>query len=190
MEQLSVAAQKEAQGIETCVTIVCFASLHRKGMHQGGLHQQQRSEIEIVADAARLIIDDGVGGALAVDEVVVVCIDHRGVRVGCHAENAFQGTLTHFQPRRFRLQQHIVGFRILCNGHQGVAAREVVDGQLLTAFQRFVAVDGLWVGGEQEDVLHRLAGLELCYCPGDGTHIVAGQKTVYFFSHEGLFVNY
>ena len=99
MEQLSVAAQKEAQGIETCVTIVCFASLHRKGMHQGGLHQQQRSEIEIVADAARLIIDDGVGGALAVDEVVVVCIDHRGVRVGCHAEDAFQGSLAQFQLR-------------------------------------------------------------------------------------------
>ena len=143
MEQLSVATQEEAQGIETGVLIVGLACLHGKGVEQRGLHQQQRTEVEVVADAARLVVDDGVGRALAVDQVVAVGIHHRRVAVGGHAEDTLQGVLTQLHSHRLRLQQHVVGLRVLGNGHQGVAAREVVDGQLLTAFQRLDAFCGL-----------------------------------------------
>ena len=190
MEQLAVATQAKSQGIEASVMVIILTSLHGKGMQQRRLHQQQRAEIEVVADAALLVVDDGVWDAFAVDEVVMVGIHHRGVRVRSHAEDTFQGSLAQFQPGRFRLQQHIVGLGILSDGHQGVAARKIVDGQLLTAFQRVVIVDELWDGGKQEDVLYCLTRPELSHCLSGASQVVARQETVYFFSHEGLFVNY
>ena len=87
MEQFAAAAQEEAQGIEACMAVVALAGLHGKRMEQCCLDEQQRSEVEVIADAAQLVVDDGVGHTLAVDEVEVVGIDHRCIAVGGHSEN-------------------------------------------------------------------------------------------------------
>ena len=87
MEQFAAAAQEEAQGIEACMAVVALAGLHGKRMEQCCLDEQQRSEVEVIADAAQLVVDDGVGHTLAADEVEVVGIDHRCIAVGGHSEN-------------------------------------------------------------------------------------------------------
>ena len=79
-----------------------------------------------------MVVDDGMILALATDDVVMVGIDHRCIRVGCHAEHTFEGTLTHKQLSGLCLQQGIVGLGILGNTHQRVTAREVAHHDLMT----------------------------------------------------------
>ena len=57
MEELTLTTQEQTQGIESCKLVVVLASLHGKGMQQRGLKQPQATEIEIVTDAAREIVD-------------------------------------------------------------------------------------------------------------------------------------
>ena len=73
--------------------------------------------------------------ALSVDHVVVVGIDHRRVRVGGNAQHAVKGTKSQFQLRDLRLQQYIVGLRVLSNAHDGIAAVQVADLYLVAVFQ-------------------------------------------------------
>ena len=73
--------------------------------------------------------------ALSVDHVVVVGIDHRRVRVGGNTQHAVKGTKSQFQLCDFRLQQDIVGLRVLSNTHDGIAAVQVADLYLVAVFQ-------------------------------------------------------
>ena len=132
VENLSVATQEEAQGIEARMVVIGLASLHGKGMEQGGLNEPERSEIEVVADATHLIVDDGMVLALAFQDVVMVGIDHGCIGVGGHTEDALEGALTQQQLTGFGLQQGIVGIGILSNAHHRVAAGEAVDEYLMT----------------------------------------------------------
>ena len=103
MEQLTVATQKEAQGIEPGVAIIVLTSLHGEGVEQRRLDQPQRTEIEIVAYTALLIVDDGVILSLGFGDVVVVGIDHGGIRVRGNAQHAVEGSVAHLQLARLRL---------------------------------------------------------------------------------------
>ena len=73
--------------------------------------------------------------ALPIDHVVVVSIDHRRVRVGGNTQHAVKGAKSQFQLRDFRLQQYIVGLRVLSNAHDGIAAVQVADLYLVAVFQ-------------------------------------------------------
>ena len=73
--------------------------------------------------------------ALPVNHVVVVGIDHRRVRVGGNAQHAVKGTKPQFQLRDLRLQQYIVGLRVLSNTHDGIATVQVADLYLVAVFQ-------------------------------------------------------
>ena len=130
------------------------------------------------------------GDALAVDKVVVVGIYHRGVAVGGHAQESVEGSLAQFQTDGSRLKEHVVCLSILGDGHQGVAAGEVVDGQRNTFPKGVVILSREWSRREQEYILNGFASAQLRYGLGCATGVVAGQETVYFFSHEGLLMNY
>ena len=73
--------------------------------------------------------------ALPIDHVVVVGIDHRRVRVRGNAQHAVKGAKSQFQLRNLRLQQYIVGLRVLSNAHDGIAAVQVSDLYLVAVFQ-------------------------------------------------------
>ena len=88
MEDTALAAEEEAEGVETRILVVVLARLHGEGVEQRGLDEQQRAEVEVVADTAYLIVDDGVILALALHDVVMVGIDHGGIGVGGDAQHA------------------------------------------------------------------------------------------------------
>ena len=88
-------AQEESEGIESGMLIVALASLCRKLVEQGGLDESETSEVEVVADAAQMVVDDGMILAHTIDHVVMVGIDHCRIRVGSHAKHAFESTLPH-----------------------------------------------------------------------------------------------
>ena len=77
----------------------------------------------------------------AIDDVVVVGIDHRRIGVGGNAQHPVEGTLTEDEPCGLRLKQHVVGLGILRNAHQRVAA----DGRII----------------QETDILNCLVSLQL-----------------------------
>ena len=137
VEDLSVAAQEEAEGIEARMMIIGLTCLHGKGVEQGRLDEPKRSEIEVIANTTNLIVDDGMVLALAFGDVVMVGIDHGSIGIGGHTEGALQGAFTEQQLSGFGLQQGIVGIGILCNAHDGIAAGKTVDEYLLTVGESF-----------------------------------------------------
>ena len=162
VEDAALAAQEEAQGIEARILIVVFARLHGEGMEQRGLDEQQRAEIEVVADAAWKIVDGRM--------VFTVGIDHCGIRVTSHTEHTAQGLLSDGQSHGLRDEQHIVGLRLLGHLHDGVAAREVCL---------------------QKDVLYRSASTQLSDDVLGDVLVITRQEAVYFFSHfESLLLKY
>ena len=184
MEDLPLTAQKESEGIETSVLIIALASLCRKLVEQGGLDESEASEVEIVANAAQMVVDDWVVLAHTIDHVVMVGIDHRSIRVGSHTKHALEGTLSHLQLSRLGLQQHIICFGILGNTHQRVTAREVAHDDLMAVGEVGSLLIGEVLADEQEYVLDCLAESQLPDGIQGSLEIVARQKTINFFSHE------
>ena len=132
MEDAALTAQEEAEGVETCILVVALTGLHGEGVEQGCLDEPEAAEVEVVADTACLVVDDGMGRSLAVYDVVVVGIDHGGIGVGGDAEHTVEGSLSDDEARGFRLKQHVVGLGVLGQTHDGVAAGQTVYGDALT----------------------------------------------------------
>ena len=84
VENLSVATQEQAEGIKASMLIRVLAGLLGKGLKQRGFDKPQTTEIEIVANTAREIIDNGVGLASTFYDVVVVGIYHCCIGIDAH----------------------------------------------------------------------------------------------------------
>ena len=69
MEDLTVAAQEEAQGIETCMLIIAFTCLGGKNVEQRGLDEPYAAEVEVVADAAQMVVYDRMILAISLSSV-------------------------------------------------------------------------------------------------------------------------
>ena len=50
MEDAAVTTQEETQGIEPCMLIGVLFDLCGKRLQQRGLHEDQRTEVEVIAD--------------------------------------------------------------------------------------------------------------------------------------------
>ena len=126
MEEQPFTTQKQTQGIKSGILIIVLASLHRKGVQQRGLKQPQATEIEIVADAAREIVDHWMflsnGPAIDLFFRDVIRIHHRSIRVAGHTKHSVERSLSQCHLHRLRQQKYIVGFGILCHLHQRIAA--------------------------------------------------------------------
>ena len=131
VEYASFAAQEKSQGINCSKLICVFAGLRCKGIKQRCLYQNQRSQVEVVAYATYLIVDNGVWLQLSVDKVVVVGINHCSVRVACYSQHAVKRAFSHLYLSWTYLQQSVVGFCILSYSRNGSAACKVVNYYLL-----------------------------------------------------------
>ena len=95
MENLALATQEQAQSVESSMLIIVLACLHGKRVEQCGLNEPQTTKVEVVANAAKLVIYHGVSLALAFDHVVMVGIDHGRIRIRSHAQHTLEGILSH-----------------------------------------------------------------------------------------------
>jgi hypothetical protein len=82
-----------------------------------------------------------------------------------------------------RLQQGVVGLGVFCDTHQGVAAREVANYNLVAVCKAFGLLSTEGFADEQKYVLYCLADSELPDSIQGSLRIVARQKTINFFSH-------
>ena len=178
MEQLSLPAQEKPQGIESCILVVMFPSLHRKGMEQRGLHEQDGAKVEVVADTAREVVDGRMAHQLSLLQGVVIGIDHGRIRIAGSPKQPVQRMLAQGELRILRDEQGIVGLGILRDTHQRVAARQIGH----TKLAAIVLVLSQF-RNQQENILHGLAVTQLTDYLHRRPHVVAGQETIYFFSH-------
>ena len=115
MQQLSLTAQEQAQGVEAGILIVGSVGLG-ESLQQLRLDEPQRAEVEVVADGAELVVDGGMTPAVGIDK--------GGSRVDGHAEHTLQCTLSQRDGGRLGKQQDIGSLRArrhafdgTCGGH-------------------------------------------------------------------------
>ena len=154
VEDASVTTQEEAQGIESCMLIGMLFGLGGKSLEQRGLDKDQRAEVEVIADTAQLIVDHGVGLPLALDDVEVVGIHHRRIRIKRHAHDPVEGPHAKHQLGGFGLQQHVVGFRLFRHACQRLTACQIACRHLLTVLEVVSLFSCQWFRHQQEYTLY------------------------------------
>ena len=122
MEYAAFAAQEEAQGIKAGILIVAFAVAGGIFVQQRRAQQPDAAEVEIVAQGAFLVVDDGMRLALAALNGIAVAINHGGTRAVGHGYEAFQGRGTEGHGSGFQHQQHVVGLGTLGDMHHQLTA--------------------------------------------------------------------
>ena len=81
MEDATFATEEQAQGVDSGKLVGVQVWLRGKLVQQAVFYQDERTQIEIVANATYLIIDNRVGLQLTLDQIVVVGINHRCIRI-------------------------------------------------------------------------------------------------------------
>ena len=156
VEQLCLLRQLQPQVVESRVAEV---ARHSRGSFAQGLctKEQQRPEVEIVAQAARLVVDDRCLNQSTVGLVVRVGIEQSGSGIVGDAHHAFEGEVAQPESCVAGIQQGEVG--VAATGYRAEGGRGVEpgDGQEGGPVDRL----GLRVVRQQVDGVYRLAGAQL-----------------------------
>ena len=90
VEDTALATQEQAQGVNSRILVGVLMKLSGKTVQQTCFYQDERSQVEIVADTTYLIVDHGVWLQLAVDQVVVVGVNHGCIRIRGNTQHAIE----------------------------------------------------------------------------------------------------
>ena len=156
MQQLAAAAQVEAQGVEAGVAQAVAVGRLEKGGERCRAHQEQRTEVEVVAQGAHLVVDDGVQALL----VAAVAIHEQRARSLGGLHHALQAAVAGLQGVRAEVERGVGGTDLLRNGAQKLRARDFVSnerGAMLVGIGR----RGVGIGRGYIYMVYRSRSLEL-----------------------------
>ena len=96
MENLTLSTQEQAQIIKSRILQHIVIILHsRPLMEQIGTNQQQRTELEVIPNGSRLIIDDRMLHQLAIFHGIMIAIHHGSLRIHSHLKHTMQTILSY-----------------------------------------------------------------------------------------------
>ena len=191
VKQAALATQEQAQSIEAGILITHLGHLLRILMQERRTDEHQASEVEIVADGAWLVVDDGMrhtrSDGLAVTLLAVlfiaVAIDQGGIRVGSHAHHTHGGVEAQQQRGVLGVEQHEVCRHLAFYFPDGGLRLHAVDDHK-RAVGRCLVLGSHLAAHHQKYMMYHSRAPHLL---DGGFHlrkILAGQKTVNLFSHS------
>ena len=146
--------------------------------------EHQRPEVEVVTDAACLVVYGGMLHHLAVLHRVAVAVEQLCIGIYRHAHHAFQCLIADGQRRRLHIEQRILSRCMLSHRRHGRRRKRSVAQQELAPFGLFL-LGGKVLRHQQPDMMYYLALTQLhqrlfCY-----RLVGTRQKTIdsSFFSH-------
>ena len=153
--QLAALRQLQAQVVEPGEAAV---GLHTGGSFlQGvGAEQEHGAEVEVVAQRALLVVDDGGDGLLAVLQLVMVGVGHGGAAVFQDAHHALQGEHAQAEDGVLGVEQGVGGFGLCGDGFQALAAEGIGGGEEAAACGQ----GGGRFGAEEGDLSGLAGGLQ------------------------------
>ena len=108
MSQFVLLGEGQSHGIEGRVAVFRLVGDTFKGFLQGRrLEKQHRAEVEIIAHASRLVVDDRMRLSHPVGHLVVVGIDHAGLRGTQVVAHALQRHVSHVQRLRLGVDEQV-----------------------------------------------------------------------------------
>ena len=149
--QRGALAQLQAQVVEAGVAIAGRQA--GSGLFQTvGTQQPQGAEVEVIAQRAGLVVDDGRLAASATAQPVVVGVDQACARVFGDAHHPLQGKQAEAQVRFFEVEQCVVAVGVLRHAAHGLAGGEILYRQQAAARQRGQRP----IGGQQPHFAYRI----------------------------------
>ena len=182
VQEGSLAADEEAQVVDARKLVLRQFLLSQVFVQQFRAYEEYRPEVEVVADAAQLVVDNRMLHRLAVFHGIVVGIDECRPCILGHPEEPFGGIHAEGDGSALREEHHEVGLCMLLHGYYGSRRLQPVDGQQGTVC-RAVAFGLLSFTHEQVDMMYGLVGAQLAHCHLCHVHVVARQEAVDFSSH-------
>ena len=186
MENLRLAAYVQAQVVEARPLVVGEMLLRRVLVQQRCAYEHELSEVEVVAYAARLVVDGRMFLLHAVLLYVAVGVHHARIAVGSHAQQSVERMQSEAHRRVLQAQQHVFGVGMLLDGEQRLCRRQSVygyHGAVADAVRVAARADVACVAHEQVYMLCSLALAQRLQRVGNLGYIVAGQKAINFLSH-------
>ena len=178
MENLAHTAQIETQIVETRILIVRSVLLGDEVAEGLSLDEPETSEVEVVAKATRLVINNWMLDQLAgfflflsnfcslfifFDQGIIVGVNHDGSRIICRAEESLQGIESPSDRSGLGADHHIVGIGVFCNAFYRVAAFQSVNDYEGASIRHLVM--GCKISAHQEiDMLNRLVVMKFLKC--------------------------
>ena len=161
MHQLPMSAQIETKVVEGGKLII-LARFSSPVLQQASPDQPQRTEIEVVANGAKLVVDDRMAACIVLP---TVGIHHSGVGLFSHTHHTLQRPGA--QPYRhiFQAQQGIVAVQTLCNVAQRIGRHQ----------RRYCHII---------NILHQLVFLQLFGHLFGNNLVSIRQETIYLLSHS------
>ena len=129
VDDTSCASQKKAQGVEGGISVARRRFAAEELPEQFGFDELQAAEVEVVAQASLLVVDDRVRAALSLFLLVAVGIDHGGVVVDGHVEHAWEAAVAGAQGGGAQVEGCVGSFALLCHGAQEFCAGQCIDRQ-------------------------------------------------------------
>ena len=154
-----------------------------------GAQQHKGAEVEVVAQAARLIVDGRMAHHLAALFAVAVAVEHGSTRVGSHAHHALYGEMPERDGSCRETEQSHVGLHRAghklhrCRAVQAVGCEKNAVGRSLVCRSKSIC-------DKEEDAPHRMNLAQLTHqgrcCP----YVVAGQKAIGLAMQNSVFFHH
>ena len=134
MHQRVFGGKCETKRVQTRRFVTCFY-LFRRMAERFGMEEQQRPEVEVIAKAPRLIVDNRHLTAYSVRQLVAVGIYHSRFAVASrHLHHSFESIQPRLQRSAFERQQYIFGIcRMRGDGFHRLSGEEAFGLKLFTA---------------------------------------------------------
>ncbi len=182
VEQPPHPAQIQTQVVESGIAVVGRRVLHI-AVQQRGIDEQERTEIEIVAHAALLVVGHRMRTPHAILYRPVVAVHQCRVGIVCHAQHTFSCRHAQCHVDGLCQQHHILGRGPHGNLTYRGAANHAVCRHHRASLGHINGCTGMCGCHYQVYIMYRPAVAQRLYQRSYTTHISTRQKTVYLSSH-------
>ena len=182
MEDGTVSAYEQAQVVQAGIHVVGISVSGGIFLYQPALEEHHASEVEVVAQAARLIVYHGVCHGVAVLHRIVVAVYRCRIGLGSHPDHPSQSIESDGQRCGLGVYHRVFAVGILGDAYHRCRRHDIVYDNHRTSLWSSV-LHGEVLRNEQVYVFHCPAFSQLVHRRHHGLDVGAWQKTVCLYYH-------
>ena len=182
MEDFAHAAQIETEVVEGGKLILFAVGLGDVVGQRLCLDAPEASEVEVITQGTSLVVNYGMFLHLAFHHLVVVGVNHDGIRIISHSEESLQRVVSPSNGGVAGTDHHVVGICIFSDAGNGVTAFQSVGNNKRASF-RHLMMSGKISTHQEVDMLYSLVLMKHRQGILRIADVFARQEKVYFFSH-------
>ena len=176
-------AQIQPQFVKARIQVIGIGLLAKERVQKPRVNEHHRAEVEVVAQTALLVINDGMQQLLAVLHLIAVAENHRSTCLTRHSLQPLHGIKPQLKGRRLHHYQRVArcGMRPYL-AHRGCRLHVVYLYDVAALWNCHLA--GTSLCHHQENSVHYVAASEVRHRRFEVVKVLTRQKAIYSLSHS------